>query len=225
MQESIIREHYKSAVAQYPQLRKPYQDEGVWSIYGRIDIVDLEGNNWDTYEVKIVFPLNYPQDLPILFEVGGKIKRDKEWHINVSGSCCLGPPVKLLIDLAGRITLVDWLDKHAVPFLANHFLKDKTDHYAGEEYSHGHKGILEFYQQWWNQEDAQEILLKLGKITKKIKIGRNKPCFCESGKNYKECHLFSKDYLGVPIKFFEEDYASIRALTNLKNGSRLNNHI
>jgi hypothetical protein len=113
-----------------------------------------------------------------------------------------------------------WLEKHAVPFLANHFLKDKTGHYVGEEYSHGHKGILEFYQKWWNSEDANEILLQLGKIAKKIKIGRNKPCFCGSGKNYKECHLFSKDYLGVPIKFFEEDYNSIRTLASHKTSEK-----
>lgn len=208
-QQAIIREHYAEAVKHYPKLRKPVLENGLWVIYGRLDIIDKNGANWDTYEVKIEFPEEYPTDVPKFFEEEGKIERDKNWHVSGNGSCCLGPRVKMLLELSDGITLARWLELQAIPFLANHYLKKKTGKYIGDEFPHGAKGILKFYGQWWKLENKDEIVAQLRKISGRVKIGRNERCYCDSGIKYKKCHLRATDYMGVPITVFSKDLRDI----------------
>jgi hypothetical protein len=192
-----IDKEYSIAVSEFKNLRGPIIEDDHPVIYGRIDVIDNAGNNWDTYEVKILFPENYPNVLPKLFEIGGKIKREPDWHINADGSCCLGPDVKLIRALGGKITLLNWLKIHVVSFLANHYYKIKNEVYAGKEYSHGTRGIIEYYQELWNINNIYDLRRRLEYITGVRKWGKNKKCFCGSGKQYKLCHMNAKVYQGV----------------------------
>lgn len=204
-----IEKEYSIAVSEFSNLRGPIIEDNHPVIYGRIDAIDSAGNNWDTYEVKIIFPNEYPKDVPILYEIGGGIIRDKDWHINPDGSCCLGPRVKLLKELNGEINLSNWLKVHVVPFLANHHYRIRTGEYAGKVYSHGAQGIVEFYQELWSLNKRSEIIQKLKLITHRIKIGRNDKCYCGSGEKYKKCHLYSSEFDGIPLDSYSKDLKDI----------------
>lgn len=207
---SHIENEYSVASEKFKNLRKPILEDDQIVIYGRLDAIDIDGNNWDTYEVKIVISETYPNELPILFEIGGKIERHPDWHISRDGSCCLGPRIKLIRDLNGNITLIRWLEIHVIPFLANHFYKIKNGEYAGKHYSHGANGIVEYYQELWNIFKKSDIINKLKLITHRSKIGRNDKCFCGSNEKYKKCHLNSRDFEGVPNEHYLKDLLDIQ---------------
>src|SRR5690348_12820456 len=48
------------------------------------------------YQLGIDLPPNFPAQLPVVFELGGCIPRDSDFHVNVyDGSLCLGSPLAL----------------------------------------------------------------------------------------------------------------------------------
>ncbi len=155
---NVIEQHYAEAVSSYSKLRKPVFEDGYWVIYGFLDVIDGEGNNWETYEVKIVFPDNFPEELPMVFEESGKIERTSNWHINPDGTCCLGPRAKLVLELPEGITLKSWIDRHVIPFLANHTFKVRQKDYASGEYKHGAKGIFQYYMEWLNVDSEEKVI-------------------------------------------------------------------
>ena len=127
------------------------------------------------------------------------------------GVCCLSTQAKMFYELAGKITLLKWLDKFAHPYLANHVYKIKTGHYAGEEFSHGSQGILEGWKKILQLKDDHEVLFYLQCLTGKGKPSLNKPCFCGSGKIYKRCFLLNQEAhrMNVPLNQIIKDIKAI----------------
>jgi AraC-like DNA-binding protein len=119
--------------------------------------------------------------------------------------------VEEVSEMAGNITLLNWLNKFAHPFLANHVFKLKTGNYANEEFDHGDAGIIQGYYKVFRTNDLSIILEKLKFITGTKSLGRNEPCFCSSGKKYKHCFLIypKKHSPGIPISILESDLNQI----------------
>ena len=206
-----VEKEFTDVKKKYPKLNAPVIKNDFLIIDGAIDIIDENGKEWENYSVAIFIPDNYPSGTPQLFETGGKIKWDKDWHINSNGSCCLGPRGKEVKLFTAGGELFEWIDACVLPFLANDKHKKETGHYANKEYSHGAKGILEYYQDEWDASDEKSILEKLQVIAGQ-KMGRNQKCFCGSMKKYKHCH--EKDemiYQGIPIRTYRKDLSDIQA--------------
>jgi hypothetical protein len=210
VREAIIRD-YEEASVKYTKLNPPNFENGIISITGGIDVIDDLMQYWDTYSVQIVFPTDYPTNPPDLFEVGGKIEPTDTWHVNKKGDCCLSPRAKVFFDLPSGITLLGWLDKLALPFLANHVHKKKFGEYANGEYSHGVEGIFEFYGELFHMDNHNAIIDRIKKICGMRELGKNAECFCGSGKKYKRCYILEpgKHYMGVPLSVLKRDLRDI----------------
>jgi hypothetical protein len=205
----LILGQFEEANKSYTKLLQPKQVGDTWEIEGCIDVVDDEGFLWDTYNVRIIVPDKFPDQLFELFETGNKIPKGAEWHNN--DSCCLSTNAVMFSEMVGNITLLNWLDKFAHPFLANHVFKSKTGHYANEEFDHGNAGIIQGYFKVFRTNDLSIVLEKLKLITGTKKLGRNDPCFCSSGKKYKRCFLLGieKHSPGIPLAILKSDLNQI----------------
>lgn len=192
--EKFYTKEFKSVADKYSKL-KLYFRNNKWGLEGKVDIIDDKGKEWDTYEIKIVFPHNYPKSIPILYEVGGRLKLLPEFHVNKDGSCCLAPAAMEMAILKGKITIIDYMEELVIPYLANQTYREKTGKYANGEFGHGALGIYEFYQGLFNTKSISFIITVLQKIVNKDLPSRNDSCFCKSGKKYKKCHLKSIQYL------------------------------
>jgi len=208
--DEIIKYQYEEAARKFTKLSFPVRFEGCWIINGNIDVIDDEGGYWDTYNISIVIPSNYPSGLPMLYELGNKIKQEANWH-NTVGICCLSTPAKMFYVLGDNITLLRWLELFAHPYLANHVHKTKTGEYAGKEYDHGANGLIQGYYEVFGLTDPNAVLQRLSLICDLQKFGRNDPCFCRSGKKYKKCFLIDpvKHRLGIPIEVLTNDLNEI----------------
>ncbi|MBL7743131.1 MAG: SEC-C domain-containing protein [Chitinophagaceae bacterium] len=218
-QKYLITKHYEECLSSYPKLIKLVKEGDFWRIDGCIDVTDDEGGYWETYEVSIFIPPDYPKDIPILQETGKKIKRESDWHMSSNGECCLATRAKIFHDLSEGITLLKWLDKFAHPFLANHVYRIKHNHYAHEEFSHGTKGIIEGWKKITGVRDAVSILKHLVQITGYRTQALNRPCFCGSGKKYKRCYEISpiEHRYGIPSIEILEDIKAISKSLGQRN--------
>jgi hypothetical protein len=210
--EELIFGQYTEAIQKFPKLHQPEKIGEVWIIKGDIDVIDDEGGYWGTFEVKIVVPENFPEELFELHETGNRIPKEANWHN--SNFCCLSTNAIMFTKMLGNLTLVNWLEKFAHPFLANFMVKVNTGKYENGEFDHGPKGIAQGYFKIFNTNDLSEVTERLQLITKKKKLSQNQQCFCGSGKKYKRCFLLNpeKHHLGIPISILKKDLAEITRL-------------
>lgn len=203
--EQIIINQFDAAKHRFPKLNKPKLVGGTWEINGCIDVIDDEGSIWDSYDVKIVVPANYPNELFELFETGNKIPKDPNWHNSIS--CCLSTNAVMFSEMEDNLSLLNWLEKFAHPFLANHVYKVKTGSYASKEFDHGEMGIIQGYFQVFKTTELSTVIRNLRLVSRNKKNGRNFPCFCNSGKKYKHCCLINpkSHYWGIPTSVLQSD--------------------
>lgn len=210
--EEIIHQEFNEARTKYNKLLPPEKVGEGFIIKGSIDVIDDEGGYWDNYDVNILIPRAYHLDLPILIETSNKIIRHEDWH-NRDGICCLSTNAKMFSVLGKDISLFNWLEKFAHPFLANHVYKIKTGNYANNEFDHGTEGIIQGYCEIFNLTYANEVIDRINLIIGNKKQGRNHLCFCGSGKKYKKCFLEqpSSHYYDIPLHILMSDLKEIRS--------------
>jgi hypothetical protein len=75
------------------------------------------GHVTDAFELQLEVPRAFPRELPDVTEIGGRIPREGEFHINGDGTLCLGSHLRLLMKLRGSSTLADFADRCLVPYL------------------------------------------------------------------------------------------------------------
>ncbi|MFH0759850.1 MAG: SEC-C domain-containing protein [Bacteroidota bacterium] len=208
---SVAESEWEEVKNSYPKLADLENDSGIFKSEGEIDIIDPSGILWRTFKVRIQIPLKYPNVLPSIYETGGQLQRVPDWHINIDGSCCVGPSSKVYRKLDFKLTLIRWLDLVVMPYFFDQVHKLETGDYAGKEYSHGKKGLIEDYMSWWNLNTPEEVIHKLKLITGEIKIQRNEKCFCGSNIKYKRCHLRSEFFDNIPLLVYKQDLKNIIA--------------
>lgn len=187
----------------------PYTISGQTRLHGHLDVFDKQGGRWGGFMVTVLFPSDYPQVPPLLFEDQGRIKRQADWHVNNDRSLCLGPEVRELRKYMGRAHLLDWLDRSAMPFLANHLYKERTGVYLNGEFSHGVEGIWEYYLDEWDCSPG-EVLRRLAILCGVKTPARQDPCYCGSQLPWRRCHLQPDMLNGQLRKAYAVDLGHLR---------------
>jgi len=193
----FYNKEFESLRELYPNLKAVFNGK-LWQLQGSLDIIDELGKKWDSYNIKIVFPYNYPNATPVLFETEGRIPHEADFHINTDGSCCLTVPALEVINLKRGINALDFIRELVIPFLANQTYMRKLGDYAGKEFGHGPKGIYQFYKDVFKIDDTGLLISAIERVTNNNLPGRNDPCFCGSSLKFKRCHHIAIEYL-IPV--------------------------
>lgn len=154
---------------------------------GSIAITSEPDGISDVYQLHILqgaYPVRYPK----VFEVGGKIPRNIEWHIYpAEGNCCIAiPPEERKRCLSG-IDLLTFIQEVLPPYFYNQTYR-RMNGFFYKEYGHGLTGVLEYYADVLETNSIVEILRLLQLIAESGSLHRNAPCFCGSNNKYKDCH-------------------------------------
>lgn len=181
-------------------------------LIGEIDLIDGTGNYWDTYQVEIHCSNQYPKRFPVLYETGGKLIRDADWHINeTDGSCCVEVLQKEIMICSEGISLITYLTNYVIPFFFNQTHRILRGYYVNGEYSHGIKGTVEFYQEILGIKPHFNILEVLNLLAQGLDPSRRSYCFCGSHKKYRKCHKSAYNSLKViPKTQIENDINEIK---------------
>ena len=186
--KNIQFENDISKIAQnYPKLEVKSLD-GEKFVSGEIDIIDLAGKTWETYSISIKASRHYPKMFPTMFETGDAFPKIADWHVNLDGSCCIDVPESEMIICKDGLDVNEFIERHAIPYLANQKFRELEGYYLYGEYSHGIFGKIEFYQSKLKARTPLEMLQMFEFIIKGTKLGRTAFCpFCHK-KKFRNCH-------------------------------------
>lgn len=185
------------------------------SVSGIIQLEDEKGSYIDSYKIKIVPTTDYPNQFPHVFETGGRIPINIDWHVYPSdGHCCISSiPEEILICKKG-INLHNFIENQVKPYFFNQKYREQHGYFLKER-PHGNKGNVLFFIEAFKTNDLATIIKSLIFIKQRNEPNRVSMCFCGSNLKYRKCHqeiyrvlcAFSNDELNnfiVMIKRFDQ---------------------
>lgn len=171
----------------YPTLHFFERKEHVW-LKGGFPLAD-DGRIFDRYKVELKLARDYPNGLPTAWEIGGRIPRVPERHVNPQdGSLCTCLPDAQRAAKPEGTTLMDFLDGPLRNYLLGNTLVEMGEPWPFGEWSHGSQGVREFYGELLGTTDSTVIARYLACLGKPILRG-HWSCPCGSRKKVRDCHL------------------------------------
>jgi len=202
MQNLTAADNYKlfcdqlgDAVSRHRGLRIVRTESGRWFLKGILEIRNDDNIIVGNYLIAVRFSPGFPFEFPELYEVGGAIPNEADWHKYKKGNCCMTVKADEKLQCRNGISVLGFIDHFAIPYFANHIYRIITGRYKNGEYAHGPKGAAQFYQSLLKTADRDLWMSYVRDAFASAKYKRNTPCFCGSGKKYKHCHLIVFDKL------------------------------
>jgi hypothetical protein len=147
-----------------------------------------EGEELDRYTVEIVLLANYPDAVPVIFEIGERIPRNADHHINrKTGEACLFVPDERWSVYPRGTTLLHFLKGPVRNFFLGQSIFRRTGEWPFGQRAHGANGIREYYSELLGTKDAGVILGYLECLSRPTLKG-HWPCPCKSAKRLRDCH-------------------------------------
>jgi len=192
-------------------------------LQGELQVVDRSGVFWESYQLEIKHHPDFPYRFPKVFEISDKIPKIADWHINKDHSFCIDVDASEIIKCKDGLSLIEFIEKELTPYLFNQTHRKVQGHYVGGEYSHGLKGIYEFYSDSLKTGDnVRKTLSLMMFIATHSRPNRSNKCFCESGELFRHCHRKAYDELKVlGQKHLENDLQLLYQWSGLMGLDRL----
>jgi hypothetical protein len=184
------------AIASNPNLCKIGLN-GKIILKGAISIIDKDGKHWEDYVIEIHNSQEFPNQFPLLFETSGKIPRIGDWHVYEDrGSCCVKIFPEEILRCKKGITVSEYIQEEVIPYLFNQTHRRTEGYYVNGEYSHGTKGIYEYYSEILKTGNNVKQTLELMKfVVTHERPYRTSMCFCGEKIKFRHCHRDSFDLL------------------------------
>lgn len=167
----------------------------------------------DTYELEITVFRKFPRTIPSIQEIGGKIPRNGDYHVNGDGTLCLGSPIRLLYMLNKNPTILGFVDGCLIPYLyAVSYKKRHGGDFILGELAHGDSGIIDDYLDLFRLKDRSSIIQAVKLLGMKKRIANKQLCPCGCGKRLGTCSFRFKliEFRNMaPNKWFRT-YAEIK---------------
>lgn len=140
----------------------------------------------DGYALELAVPVGFPDELPDVWETGGRIPAD--YHKLTHGALCLGSPTRQRLELVRSPTLLTFVNRCVVPYLYGFSYRERHREPPFGELGHGLAGIRQDFAALFGvvDHDAAEELVRLASLKKRI---ANKcPFPCGSKARLGRCH-------------------------------------
>jgi hypothetical protein len=174
----------KEVRAQYPHLHFHLHDDRV-EVRGTFPIIE-DGEELDRYSVDITLPREYPDDLPIVREIGGRIAHHADNHMSHGKACLFVPDERWRICPPGT-TFLEFLNNPVRNYFLGYSVYSRTGIWPLGQRAHGVDGIYEYYAELLGASDTAIITEYLDCLRRKELKG-HWPCPCKSGKRIRDCH-------------------------------------
>lgn len=177
---------------------------GALDLYAEFDGYSIR----DSYEIEITVSDEYPAQIPLMREVGGRTQAIKKKYRlediralhynshNQTACLCVKQVEKRKFPLGSN--LITFIDELVIPYLYGLSYYDQHGRWPWREYSHGSLGLLEFYaedEREQTSEDIKQLLthVRLENNWKEYHKQFRKPsperlCVCGSRKPFHQCH-------------------------------------
>lgn len=190
----------------HPGLRARPSPPGVRRLEGDVHFEAVPPNGpglEDTYRLRVDVPLSFPDEVPVVTEIGGRIPRDDpDAHVNPDGSLCLGAPIRLVLIAKQGPSVLAFFDRCVVPALYNATHRER---YGGRvplgELSHGSVGELDEYVALFRVDTYLQAVEALRLAGVKRRDANKQPCPCGCDRRLGVCRTnervrYVRDTLG-----------------------------
>ncbi len=141
-----------------------------------------------SFDVKIIVPPDYPRSEPKVFEVGDRIPRCADRHINPDGDCCVTVWEHWLAT-ADDQSFADFLSGPLYEYFLSQYWFERTGTWAFGERAHGARGLHDAYAEVLVIADQKvdDVVYFLRLLSQDWPKG-HWLCPCGSGKILRFCH-------------------------------------
>ena len=146
---------------------------------------DLESIE-DWFEIEVRIPNEYPDVLPEVVELQGKVVSNYE-HLNSDGTFCLAVPIAEQLAFKKEPTLLGFVNNLVVNYLYSYCYWRQHREYPFDDSPHGLEGFVDYYEKLFETELSPELFSGIERIIKHGYRGHH-PCPCGSGKIVRKCH-------------------------------------
>ena len=140
----------------------------------------------ESFEIELIIPNGFPDALPRVKEIGGRIVADYE-HRNPDGTLCLAVPVEQRRVFFEQPTLLGFVNRLVVPYLYGYCFWKKHGRHPFDEAAHGYEGILRHYVDTLGLRDDLAALAVICFLFEHGYRGHHE-CPCGSGLRVRACH-------------------------------------
>lgn len=138
----------------------------------------------DAYELEICIPKSFPSDVPTVKELGNKIPRDGNHHVNSNDdTLCLGSPLRLKIIVQDEKNLLSFVHQCLIPYL--YWIS--SNNFSVGELAHGSDGLLTDYADIFNLGSIEMVVPFLKGLSVRKRVANKEPCPCGCLKRIGKC--------------------------------------
>jgi len=141
----------------------------------------------DRFAILMTFPNNYPDDLPVVREIGGRLPWILDRHVNLNGTLCLLVPDEWFI-LAEDQSFAAFMAGPVRNFFLGQALVEAGQEWPFGERQHGHRGLIDAYEEMLGVNGRDTILRYLTSL-QRHEIKGHWECPCGSSQTVRRCHL------------------------------------
>lgn len=176
----------------WPRLRRsPAREPGLISVQGVLAF-ELEPHGLskidDAYRVRIDVRVDLEDEVPLVSELDGRVKRDTDEHVNKNGDFCLGSPLAIRLKLGRTPSLTRFVDQCVVPFLyAASWRRKGGIGWPFSELPHFNPGLLEDYQRLLRVSAPENTRLALTALCTRPRVANKSPCPCGCQQRLGKC--------------------------------------
>lgn len=171
----------------FPTLTYSENEKGEPIISGELILSDEQGVFIDSFFIRIEPSEGFPFKFPFVFETGGRLPNNIDWHIFPDGHCCIKSMPEESIICKNGISLIMFIKEQVIPYFFNQKYREINGYYLRER-SHGYEGNIEFFKECFKTNNLNIIARGLYLIKSKTVPNRVEKCFCGSGIKYRKCH-------------------------------------
>ena len=184
--------------AHQPELSVSSSEDAI-VLGGRLVVSGPKGP-FDSYQVKLGVPANFPWEEPIVFETGERIPKIADRHVSPTRkNCCLGVWEEWLLTTSNQrfeTFLTGWMHDY---FVSQSWFEAKGEWPYGQR-SHGKAGIVESYAYLLEVDSDAKVIVNHLKLLARETIKGHSPCPCGSGLRLRKCHRDSIQQLSNRIR-------------------------
>jgi hypothetical protein len=143
----------------------------------------------DRFAITIDLLANYPDSIPVVHEIGGRIPRVLDRHvIPSSGAACLLLPDQRWELWPKGSTLLSFVEGPVRSYFLGQALVERGNPWPFGEWAHGLRGKLDYYKSLVGTDDPRAIC-KFLECLQANKVKGHWDCPCMSGRRLRDCHF------------------------------------
>lgn len=140
----------------------------------------------ETYAVEMRIGRRFPNDVPLVFETGGRISMS--FHRNPDASLCLGAPTALRLALSQSPTIGGFIDTVVMPFLYGHAYHIRVGAMPYGELRHGRAGLEQYFRTYFRVPAETNVLAMVSLAGLRRRVANKRACPCGSRRRLGRCH-------------------------------------